>query len=278
MIRSLNRIDQTFERLKKQGRKALIIYLTAGYPSLREEGKLIPALVQSGVDLLELGIPFSDPIADGPTIQWASQKALENGINIPKSLALVRTIRKTVSTPILFMSYFNPLLNYGLERFFQDAQEAGVDGLIVPDLIPEESRDIDRLACRWNLKMIHFISPTSDRSRQRSICRISDGFIYAVSVTGVTGARNKFPPETTAMLKNLRRLTRKPIVLGFGVSKPKGLRGLLPFVDGVIVASALIDTLRRSKNTPARLKSAKKFLAPLRTALATRPEVNAHAS
>jgi tryptophan synthase alpha chain len=262
----MNRIDQTFVNLKRQGRKALIAYLAAGWPSLKEEENGIPALVRAGMDVLELGVPFSDPIADGPTIQWASQRALEEGVTLAKIFHLVRRLRKKTDIPILLMSYLNPILSRRPSRFFAEASKAGVDGLIIPDLIPEESGPLNLEARRWNLKTIHFVSPTSNLTRQRFVCRISEGFIYAVSVTGVTGARKHFPPETFALLKNLRRLTQKPVALGFGVSTPATIRELIPLTDGVIVGSALIDVLRRH-GPSSRWKAAQRFLTSLRKAL-----------
>ena len=262
----MNRIDQTFIRLKRENRKALIIYLAAGYPPLAEEEKGILALIGAGVDVLELGVPFSDPIADGPTIQWASQKALGNGITLDKILALVRRLRAKTQIPILLMSYLNPILKRGPERFFKEASQAGVDGVIIPDLIPEENGFLKQTAARRGVRVVQFISPTSSVVRQRFVCKISQGFIYAVSVTGVTGARKGFPPETLSMLKNLRRFAKKPVALGFGVSKPETVKKFLPYTDGLIVGSALIDVLRRNK-PGARWKAARRFLSPLRRAL-----------
>lgn len=261
-----HRIARTFARLRRERRKALIAYLAAGWPSLREEETLIPGIVRSGVDILELGVPFSDPIADGPTIQFASQKALESGVTLEKIFGLVRRLRRTLEVPILLMTYMNPVLRRGTARFCREARRAGADGLIVPDLIPEESGPVRSAARREGLRLVGFVSPTSGAARQRRVARESDGFIYAVSVTGVTGARGRFPPETRRMLSGLRKITPKPVALGFGVSRPGPLRALLPSVDGVIVGSALIEAIRRAR-PGRRLAAARRLLGPLRKVL-----------
>lgn len=267
----MNRIDETFAQLRKGGRKALIAYLAAGYPGLSLEEKIIKAIAKGGVDILELGVPFSDPIADGPTIQFASHKALEAGMTLRKIFRFLLRLRKTLEIPIALMSYVNPILKYGTRRFLEEAKRCGVDGLILPDMIPEEEGSLRREARTRGIHLIHFVSPTTPPARRRAIARTSQGFIYALSVTGVTGARRTFPAETMRMLKGLRRLTPKPIALGFGVSRADQVRALRPYADGFIVGSALIDALRRHPGSSRAPAAAARFLRPLRRALDASP-------
>ncbi|HRY30580.1 MAG TPA: tryptophan synthase subunit alpha, partial [Elusimicrobiota bacterium] len=180
----MNRLDRTFSRLRRQKRKALIAYLTAGYPSPKEMDRTARLLEHAGVDVLEVGIPFSDPVADGPTIQYSSQKSLEKGTTLPRVLRWTRRFRKTSSLPVVFMSYLNPIHHYGYARFAKDAAKAGGDGLIVPDLVPEESRALRKLLAVHGLHLIHLVAPTSPPARQQRIARLTRGFLYAVSLTG----------------------------------------------------------------------------------------------
>lgn len=193
-----NQLDLVFKKLKKEKKKALIAYLAAGYPRFGEETKLIRTLIKSGVSVLELGIPFSDFIADGPTIQFASQKSLEGGTTVVKILDWVRKSKFSDSIPLVFMSYLNPILAYGLDKFSNEAARAGVSGIIIPDLIPEESREIEDALRKNNIYLICLLAPTTPRSRQIGIAKKTKGFLYAVSVAGVTGARKKFTPKTVA--------------------------------------------------------------------------------
>lgn len=243
----MNRIDATFARLKKNRRKALIGYITAGFPDKKSLAQLIPLLENSGVDILEIGVPFSDPIADGPTIQASSQIALKNGATLDWILQSVRALRDRVHLPIILMSYCNPIYAVGIPEFFRRAKRCGVDGLIVPDLIPEEADAMDRAARREDINLIFLAAPTTPRDRLKRIAQKSRGFIYAVSVTGVTGARHSLPAHVNDFLKVLRRQTTKPIALGFGISTPAHVKQLAPRVDGVIIGSALIKQIEGSK-------------------------------
>jgi len=242
-----NSLDKTFKRLKEAKKKALIAYITAGFPRLKEEGALIQVLDQSGVDVLEIGVPFSDPIADGPTIQFASQASLKYGTSLRQILPWAKKLKLKVSMPFVIMSYMNPILSYGLSAFARDAFRSGISGVIIPDLIPEEGKAVEEALQKRHIHLIYLISPTTPPSRQRQIAQKSGGFIYAVAVTGVTGARRKYTPKTKKWLGSLSGLSRKPVCAGFGISGPAQIHELKPKVDGFIIGSALIDLIRKNK-------------------------------
>ncbi|MEA2683618.1 MAG: tryptophan synthase alpha chain [Chloroflexota bacterium] len=230
-----------FERLRAESRLGLSMFVTAGYPHLDDTPAIIEALVDAGTDFIELGIPFSDPLAEGPTIQRSSQRALQNGVSVRHCMEVAQKTRALVDVPLVFMGYINPLLAYGLERFCTDAVAAGVDGLILPDLSMEEAETIHQ-ACRTaGLDLILFIAPTSTEERMRTVARLATGFIYCISVTGVTGSRDSLAEEVDAMLERIRALTDTPLALGFGISKPEHLQRLRGKVDAAIVGSALVD-------------------------------------
>ncbi len=243
----MSRIGERFRRLKRENRKALIAYVTAGFPSLKETDRSVRDLERAGADVIEIGVPFSDPIADGPTIQYSSQKALEKGITLSRILAWIKTVRERSQVPLVLMSYLNPIHHMAYGKFARAAAAAGVDGLIVPDLIPEEAGEIRKVLKAHGLDMIFLVAPTTPRERRKWVARQSAGFLYAVSVTGVTGARKRFPPGTFEFIKTLRRDSPVPVALGFGISGPDQVRSFAPHVDGVIVASALIQRLRDRK-------------------------------
>ena len=257
-----NTLDDSFLKLKRRNQKALIGYLAAGYPRLPEEKKLIEAMQESGMTALEVGIPFSDPIADGPTIQYASQKALANGVTVPKILKWISGFHPEIQIPILVMSYLNPILAFGLKRFAASAHAAGVTGVIVPDLIPEESDEIRKIFADKKIHLIHMVAPTTPKDRLKSIAKQTGGFLYAVSVAGVTGARKKLPVETKAWLTQLKRLSRKPVCVGFGISGPDQVRALKSGVDGFIVGSAIVDVVRKNKSA-ARILQMRSFIKKL---------------
>ncbi len=257
-----NDLDLVFKKLKKEKKKALIAYLAAGYPRFDQETKLIRTLIKSGVSILELGIPFSDPIADGPTIQFASQMSLDAGTTLVKILAWVRKNKFADSIPLVFMSYLNTILAYGPDKFAKDAAQAGVSGIIIPDLIPEESAEIEKALSKKNIHLICLLAPTTPRNRQISIGKKTKGFLYAVSVAGVTGARKKFTPPTIKWLKSLRSISRHPICVGFGISGVDQIRQLKSSVDGFIIGSALIDRIRFANGVSAET-SIRKFIEPI---------------
>jgi len=214
-----------------------------GYPSFEESLRLIAGAAEAGADAIEIGIPFSDPLADGPTIQAASQASLDNGFTPSLAIDLVCDVRKSTRVPLVFMTYFNVVLHYGLERFVADASEAGVDGVIVPDL-PMEEAGSWRLAAGGKLETIYLIAPTSTDSRIEAVVREGEGFIYAVSTTGVTGARGELPQDLGDFIGRIRVKTDKPICVGFGVSTPDQAKAVSRLANGVIVGSALIDAVR----------------------------------
>jgi tryptophan synthase alpha chain len=257
-----NLLDQTFESLRTSGRKALIAYVAAGYPPFEEQETLIDALKEGGVDVLELGIPFSDPIADGPTIQYASQEALKNAVSLRKILPFAARVAQRTKLPIVFMSYVNPILQYGVEKFARDARAAGVCGVIMPDMIPEEAGDIEKALAAENIHAIFLVAPTTPKARQALIAKRTHGFLYAVSVTGVTGARTSLPAETRSWLASLRKLGSSPVCVGFGISGPQQIKDLRDAADGFIVGSAIVDIIRKN-NAGSRAPLLKQFAQSL---------------
>lgn len=234
-------LDAMFARAKTENRAAFLPYFCIGYPNHDESLRAIESVAAAGVDGFEIGMPFSDPIADGPTIQAATQIALENGVTVRKCLDAVKTLRaKGVNQPMLMMGYANPLVAYGPDRFARDARAAGADGLIVPDLPPEEAALFAESCARESLALIFFLAPTSNDERIALAAANATGFIYVVSLTGITGARSELPAYLTDYIARLRAKTDKPLVLGFGISSPDHARQLRGLTDGFIVASALI--------------------------------------
>jgi tryptophan synthase alpha chain len=258
----VSRIAATFARLRAQRRLALIAYLTVGYPRLDVTPSLVEAAAQSGADAVELGIPFSDPLADGRTIQAASQQALKGGMTVARALEAAGAARKTTDVPLLFMTYLNPILAFGLERFCRAASEAGVDGLIVPDLPPTESADLRRAADACQIDLVFFVAPTSSEAGIAAACQAATGFIYCIAVTGVTGARAELDPALLPLIESVRRHTSLPIVVGFGISRFEHLGALEGKADGVIVASALLDAIARAPEDAAT--QIRRFLSELR--------------
>ncbi len=246
----MNRIDLQFKKLRRQKKKAFIAFITAGDPDLKATKDLVLSFAKAGVDVIELGVPFSDPLADGPTIQASSQRALRAAVTLPKIFKLVQEIRRTSQIPIALMSYYNPIFHFGEDRFVAKARKLGVDGVIIPDLPPEEAGSFIRMARKNDFAMIFFLSPTTTRNRLRRIVRASTGFIYYVSLTGITGARKRLPENIFQNVTIAKAQTPKPICVGFGVSRPEQIRKILKVADGVIVGSALIDQI--VKNTGRR--------------------------
>lgn len=259
----VTRIAQAFRRAKRERRAAFIAYVTAGYPSLAATESLVRTLADSGVDLIELGIPFSDPLADGPTIQGASAEALRRGVTIRAIEQMVRRLRPTCGVPLVAMTYVNPVYRHGVATFCQQLSAAGFDGVIVPDLPPEEARELIRAARRLRLATIFLAAPTSPPARLRKIAAASTGFIYCVSLTGVTGARRELPREIVRQIRTLRRLTRTPIAVGFGVSRPEHVRWVARVADGVIVGSAIVDAITKARGRPDLARRVGRLVQPL---------------
>jgi tryptophan synthase alpha chain len=261
----MNRIDKKFAELKKNKKKAFIAFITAGYPNLSVTEKLIHAFEKAGVDILELGVPFSDPMADGPVIQEASQEALKKNANLAKILRLVKKARKDkVQMPICLMTYYNPVFCFPEPKFVAEAAKSGVDGLIIPDLPPEEARELLAKAGSAGLDVISFIAPTTSLKRVKSIVKSARGFIYYVSVTGVTGARRALPANLAKSIKLIKNNTKKPVCVGFGVSNALQVKEIGGLCDGVIVGSAIVKKIKENKFNPDLVRKVSSFVAALK--------------
>jgi len=262
----MSRITATFEELARQGRQALVMYLTVGFPARESALEFIPAIVAGGADIIELGVPFSDPLADGASVQRATQQALLNGVNVNYCLQTVRDLRAGgILTPILFMGYLNPMMQYGIERFCADAAEAGVDGLIVPDLPPEEALELHSAAQAHDIDLIFLLAPTSTDERIRHVAAIATGFIYCVSLTGITGTRSEIPEELPRFLARVRAITTTPLAVGFGISEPRHARQVAEHADGVIVGSALLNIVEATAEQG--VDAVREFVASMREAM-----------
>lgn len=250
----MNRIDKKFTTLKKQKKKAFIAFITAGDYGLSTTKKLVLEFERRGVDIVELGVPFSEPIADGPTIQASSERSLKRGTKLADIIKLAGQLRKTADIPIVLMTYYNPVLKYGLKKFVVDCVSNGVDGVIIPDLPPEEAGGLIGASKGKKFCTIFLLSPTSTKERIKLIAERSRGFIYYVSLTGITGARAKLPSELISRLRLLKKYTRKPVCAGFGVSRPEQVKEICSVADGVIVGSAIVKMMEKSagkNNLPA---------------------------
>jgi tryptophan synthase alpha chain len=240
-------IVAAFARAKAENRAALVPYVMAGYPDAATSEALAVALGEAGADVIELGIAFSDPLADGATIQHASQRALDNGMTLSKALALATRVHAQVDTPLVFMGYYNPIFSYGIARFTADAATAGVAGVIVPDLPPEEAEPLRAAAASHGIELIFLVTPTSTDARIAQVAaaaaKTGGGFIYCVSLSGVTGARDDLPLELPAFLARVRAATSLPLAVGFGVSRPQHVSRIAAVADGAVVASALLNTV-----------------------------------
>jgi tryptophan synthase alpha chain len=225
------------------GRRALITYVTVGYPSIEATLKVVPLLADSGCDIVELGIPFSDPLADGVTIQKASFHALKNGVTTELCLGIARELSQKVKTPLVFMTYFNPVSCYGLEKFCSACSRSGIDGLIIPDLPPDEGSQLEAISQKQGLDLIYLLAPTSTEDRIRLVAEKSTGFIYLVSVTGVTGARDNLPQDLGKFVDKVRKVAKQPLCVGFGVSTPEQASQLAKIADGVIVGSRIVQLM-----------------------------------
>lgn len=263
----MNRIDEKFAALKSQGEAALIPFVTAGDPDLDATFQILRAVERGGADLIELGVPFSDPMADGPTIQRASERALSSGTTLPQILEMVRQLRRRSEIPLILFGYYNPFFRYGLKRFAHDLKAAGVDGILCVDLPPEESGELRRWTDPHGLDTIFLLAPTSDAKRIRLVSEQGQGFIYYVSVMGVTGARKRFEADLRAQVTRVRRVTRLPVGVGFGVSTPDQAAWIASFADAVVVGSALIAQIEKAKGWREKSKRAGAFVARLKRAM-----------
>ncbi|MCK4739051.1 MAG: tryptophan synthase subunit alpha [Deltaproteobacteria bacterium] len=259
-----SRLEETFRVLKEKGETALITFITAGDPSLQKTKEIVLEMEKSGADIVELGIPFSDPMADGPTIQGSSERALARGTKMAGVLKLLSEIRKKTSIPVVLFGYYNPIFNYGLKKFSKAAKKAGADGLLVVDLPPEESGDLKKELDCVELDLIYLLTPTSDESRMRVVSKVASGFIYYVSLTGVTGARKKVASNVSSSIKKLRRFTKLPVAVGFGVSTTEQVRAFSKCADGVVVGSAIVNLIAKEAASKKMPRSVGSFIAKLK--------------
>jgi tryptophan synthase alpha chain len=255
------RIHQTFKKLKKDGKKAFIPYIMTGDPSLEKTKEVVRLFEECGADIVELGVPFSDPLADGPTIQRASERALAQHVTLRTTISLVRELRTNTRVPIVIMTYFNPVFRYGTHDFISDAHDAGIDGVIIPDLPPDEAGDFTRHAKSSSLDTIFLLAPTSTDDRIKKVARASSGFIYYVSMTGITGSVLHIDQSMKILINKIKNLSGKPVAVGFGVSNPDEASYISKLSDGVIVGSALVKKL---KEAPHELRN---FFMDLRKAI-----------
>jgi tryptophan synthase alpha chain len=256
----MGRIEDTFNRLRGDGKKALIPYIMAGDPSLSKTRQNILDLEGAGADIIELGVPFSDPLADGPTIQAAAERSLNKGTTLKKVLELVRDVRKETNIPLVLMTYFNPVFKFGIDRFVKEAVSSGVDGVIVPDLIPDEAGDFIKTARKHKLDTVFLLAPASTDDRIIKVAAASSGFIYYVSITGITGSKISINRKMKKSIDAIRERSDLPVAVGFGISNAAEAAAVSKFADGVIVGSAIVKLI-------AQGRSIKKFVKELKGAI-----------
>jgi tryptophan synthase alpha chain len=265
-----SRLDRTFHRLKARHEKALITYLMAGDPSLTETEQLVLALEQAGADIIELGVPFSDPIADGPVIQQAAERALRSGTTLRSILSMVGHIRRESEIPLVLMAYYNSINAFGPERFCREAVAAGVDGLIVPDMPPDEAGPLNGPAMSCGLQLIFLLAPTSTAERRAFVARQSHGFVYYVSLTGITGAKLGRVSEIGKNVDEIRKISKTPIAVGFGVTTPQDAADVSSIADGVIVGSAIVKQIAAGQQQQGMVANVSGFVHALKNAMVSR--------
>jgi tryptophan synthase alpha chain len=254
-MKPVSRIAKKFSELKEKNEIALIVYITAGYPSLTQSMEIVEELDQRGADIIEIGVPFSDPVADGPIIQYSSQIALDNGVTLKNIIKSLKTIN--VNKPLVIMSYLNPVLTYGKEAFLKDLKSARISGFIIPDLPVEEANSWRNMSEIYSIDNIFLVAPTSPLERIKKVAEASRGFIYCVSVTGTTGVRNRLSEELAAFLDQVRQLTDKPLAVGFGISKTAHIKSLRDTADGIIIGSRIIDAIKKGEDIGGMIKEFK---------------------
>lgn len=246
----MSRIREVFDELRREGRRGFIPFITTGDPDMETTTALVVELARAGATVLELGVPFSDPVADGPTIQRASERALRAGAGITEALQVVADARRETRVPVVLFSYFNPLMQYGVERLARDAADAGVDGVLVTDLVPEESADFNATLARHNLDQIFLAAPTTSDARLGLIAERATGFVYAVSRAGVTGARTELSDEAERLVARVRRHTDLPVAVGFGISTREQVQDTCRYADAAVVGSAIVAEIERHADSP----------------------------
>jgi tryptophan synthase alpha chain len=263
----MNRIQEKFAKLTARGEAALIPFVTAGDPDLDTTLDILRALEKGGADCIELGIPFSDPTADGPTIQRSSERALKHGLSLPGIFRLIREFRRGSDVPLILFGYFNPFFHYGLEQFCRQAAKSGADGVLCVDLPPEESDELKRWTDAEGMDLIFLLSPTSGPDRVHLVARKGRGFIYYVSITGVTGARRSFDDQLRSQVALVRKATALPVGVGFGISTPQQAAWIASFADAVVVGSALVERIEKAKGSAAKVRQAGSFVAAIKRAM-----------
>lgn len=261
----MSRITETFTNLKRDHRRGFIPFITAGDPDLETTRKLIVALAHAGAAIIELGVPFSDPMADGPVIQRASERALRHGFGLAEILETVSYVRKETGVPIVLFSYFNPLLQFGIEKLADQAKQSGVDGVLVTDLVPEEAAEFASLLRACDLDMIFLVAPTSTDERLQLVAERASGFIYAVSRAGVTGARDDMSAEAEKLVGRVRRFSDLPVAVGFGISSPEQVKDVWRYADAAVVGSAIVAEIERAPSPDEAISRVEAFVRRLMT-------------
>ncbi|OLE53700.1 MAG: tryptophan synthase subunit alpha [Acidobacteria bacterium 13_1_20CM_3_53_8] len=259
----MSRIAEVFSQLKREGRRGLIPFLTAGDPDLETTYHLLIEIARAGASVIELGVPFSDPVADGPTIQRASERALRHRFGIAEILDVVAEFRKKSETPVMLFSYFNPLLQFGIEHLGREASVAGVDGVLVTDLVPEEAVEFSQKMKTHDLDMIFLVAPTSTDARLHMVAERSSGFIYAVSRAGVTGARTEISSEAEHLVSRVRRFSPLPVAVGFGISNAQQVAEVWRYADAAVVGSALVSEIEKLSGSPDLVQHVGEFVRHL---------------
>ena len=263
----MTRIGTCLDKLKSENRKALVAFITAGDPDLESTKNILDVIDDSGADIIELGIPFSDPLADGPVIQASALRALKNGTTLKKIIALIEYIRKTRNLPIILMTSFNPVFVYGEQQFIEDAVSVGVDGVIIPDLPPEEAIQFSANAKEKDLDMIHLLAPTSPDHRVRMVAEHGRGFIYYISLTGTTGVRTELAQGLCEKVASIKQVANIPVLVGFGISGPEQARNAAKISDGVIVGSAIVKLIEQNTDLEERTKKLSEFVRSIKQAI-----------
>jgi len=264
MVENMISITDAFIKCKSENRTALMPFLTSGFPNSRIFKALLSNLMQTGVDMIEIGIPFSDPLADGKAIQFSSQTALANGSTIVQTFQIISECRKRYRTPVILMSYLNPIISYGISRFVKHAHKYGIQGLIVPDLIPEEGLDIETECANYSIDLIYLLAPTSDLIRRKMITKRSKGFVYLVAVTGVTGARKSLSVDLNTWVEKVKKESDQPVCVGFGISSVAQARSVGQVADGVIVGSAIVNIIKNNSGHQNIIRETGRFIEQLR--------------
>ena len=262
-----SKIDRIFAQLRQRGEKALIAYVMAGDPSLQDTEQLVVEFEQAGADIIELGVPFSDPIADGPVIQQAAERALRSGTSVRTILSMVTRLRARTQIPLVLMAYYNNIHAFGPERFCQEAAQAGIDGLIIPDMPPDEAVSLKGPAAAAGLQLIFLLAPTSTEERRTFVARQSQGFVYYVSLTGITGAKLRNLADVGKNVEKIRKVTHVPVAVGFGVATPEDAANVAAIADGVIVGSAIVKQIAAHQQKPDMVKHVAEFVRSLKAAM-----------